>query len=97
MGCLFGLMAGLFPRFMLLIFWIARPERVDAVFTSVVWPILGIVFLPLTTLMYVLLWRPGVGVTGGDWFWIGLAALFDLAHWGASSRRDAYSRTPAYR
>ena len=40
MGCLFVLMAGFFPRFRWVIFWILRPVRVDAAFTSFVWPVL---------------------------------------------------------
>ncbi len=85
MGCLLAVMAGLFPRFVLFVFWIARPDRMDAIFTSFVWPLLGLIFLPFTTLMYVLLWQPGVGVTGWDWFWVGIAALLDIGHWGASA------------
>lgn len=87
MGCLFALMAAAFPRIMLGLYWIARPERMDAIFTSVVWPVLGIVFLPFTTLMYVLLYTPGRGVTGGDWAWISLAALIDVMHWAASANQ----------
>jgi hypothetical protein len=85
MGCLLAIFAGMFPRIALVIFWIARPERMDATFTSVLWPVLGIVFLPFTTLIYVLLYQPRVGVTGSDWLWIGLAVVLDLAHWGASA------------
>jgi hypothetical protein len=96
MGCLLALFAGMFPRFALVIFWIARPERMDATFTSFLWPVLGIVFLPFTTLIYVLLWRPGTGVTSWDWLWIGLAVFLDLAHWSASaSQRNAASRSRA--
>jgi len=87
MGCLLALFAGMFPRFALVIFWIARPDRMDEVFTSLVWPVLGIIFLPFTTLIYVLLWQPRVGVTGSDWFWIALAVVLDVAHWGASARQ----------
>jgi hypothetical protein len=87
MGCLLALFAGMFPRFALVIFWIARPDRMDDVFTSLVWPVLGIIFLPFTTLIYVLLWQPRVGVTGSDWFWIALAVVLDVAHWGASARQ----------
>ena len=87
MGCLLALFAGMFPRIAVIIFWIARPERMDAVFTSFVWPVLGIIFLPFTTLMYILLWRSGFGVTGWDWAWIGLAVVLDLAHWGASANQ----------
>ena len=84
MGCLFALMAGIFPRLGVFIVWVARPERVDAAFSSWIWPLLGIIFLPFTTLIYLLLWQPG-GLHGFDWFWIGLAALFDIAHWAASA------------
>ena len=83
MGCLFIMFAGLFPRMGLFIVWIARPNLVDAAFETWIWPLLGFLFLPFSTLMYVILWRSG-GLTSWDWFWVGLAAFFDLAHWGAS-------------
>jgi hypothetical protein len=84
MGCLFALFAGLFPRLALFIIWIARPALVAAAFNSFIWPFLGIIFLPFATLIYVILYIPGVGLTGWGWFWVVLAALFDIAHWGAS-------------
>jgi hypothetical protein len=87
----------MFPRFALIIFWIARPERMDATFTTFLWPLLGIIFLPFTTLIYVLLWQPRTGVTGSDWVWIALAVLLDLAHWSASaSQRNAVSQRGAH-
>jgi hypothetical protein len=92
MGCLFAIMAGLFPRLILLVYWVVRPERVDAIFTSFIWPLLGLIFLPLATLMYVLLWVPGRGVTSWDWGWVALAALLDIGHLGASGR-DRYGAT----
>ena len=96
MGCLLAVFAGMFPRFALIIFWIAWPERMDATFTTFLWPLLGIIFLPFTTLIYVLLWSPGTGVTDSDWLWLALAVLFDLAHWSASaSQRNAVTRDSA--
>jgi hypothetical protein len=77
-------MAGLFPRLGVFIVWVARPERVDAAFSTWLWPLLGIIFLPFTTLIYLFLWAPG-GLHGFDWFWIGLAALLDIGHWVASA------------
>jgi hypothetical protein len=85
MGCLFALMAGVFPRLALFIVWVARPARVDAAFDTFLLPLLGIIFLPFATLMYVLLYTPGRGLTGGDWFWVVLAGLLDVAHWAASA------------
>ena len=83
MGCLFALFAGVFPRFALFIVWVARPKMVDAAFDTWIWPLLGFIFLPFTTLIYVILWRAG-GLDGSDWFWLCLAAVLDIAHWGAS-------------
>jgi hypothetical protein len=45
--------------------WIARPARIDAAFDTFRWPLLGIVFLPFATLLYVLLSIPGRGWSGG--------------------------------
>jgi hypothetical protein len=56
---------------------------VDAAFDSWIWPLLGIIFLPFATLMYVVLWRSG-GLDGSDWIWVVLAAVLDIGHWAAS-------------
>jgi len=85
MACLFALFAGVFPRLAVFIVWVARPERVDLAFSSFIWPLLGIIFLPFATLIYLLLWTPGQGLSGWDWFWVVLAGLLDIAHWGASA------------
>ncbi|MFL6222146.1 MAG: hypothetical protein ACJ75K_04815 [Actinomycetes bacterium] len=34
-----AIFAGIFPRLAVLIVWIARPERVDAAFSSFLWPL----------------------------------------------------------
>jgi hypothetical protein len=85
MGCLLVLIAAAFPRLALFIVWIARPNLVDAAFNTWILPLLGMVFVPFATLMYVLLYVPGAGLTGWEWFWVVIAALFDLAHWSASA------------
>jgi len=37
----------------------------------------------------VIVYTPGVGLTGWDWFWVILAVLFDLGQWVTSySQRD---------
>lgn len=89
MGCLLALFAGAFPRLAVIIFWITRPERMDFIFTSFVWPVLGIIFLPFTTIMYMLSWRP-TGIQGWDWLWILLGLFLDLANWsqGAANREQ---------
>jgi hypothetical protein len=95
MGCLFAIFAGAFPRLAVLFIWLARPALFSAAFGgSFVWPILGVMFVPLTTLMFVLLWSPA-GLVGWDWFWLALAFMLDLGSIGSSgyANRD---RVPGY-
>ncbi len=96
MGCLFALLAAFAPRLFLLIIWIARPAYVNAVFETWVVPLLGLVFLPFTTLMWVLLDAPPVGVEGWDWLWIAIAVALDLGHYASSyTQRGSMSRGPS--
>jgi hypothetical protein len=93
MGCLFVLFGGMFPRLALLIVWIARPKLVDAAFDTWIWPLLGLIFFPFATLIYVILYRTG-GLDGLDWFFVVLAAVFDIGHtlttWTQRRRVTAY-------
>ena len=72
MGCLFALFAGVFPRLALFIVWVARPKIVDAAFDSWIWPLLGLIFLPWTTLAYLVVWSPVGGVSGAEWIVVAL-------------------------
>jgi len=83
--CLFAILAGMFPRVAFGVFWLARPAMVDAAFGTFILPLLGLIFLPFTTLMYVILWNPATGITGADWLWIGIAFVLDLGHYSASA------------
>jgi hypothetical protein len=87
MGCLFAIFAGMFPRLALFIVWVAKPALVSAAFSTWLVPLLGIIFLPFATLMYVILYTPGFGLTAWGWFWVILAGILDLAHLGASIAR----------
>ena len=92
MGCLFALFAGVFPRLALFMVWVARPKMVDAAFDSWIWPLLGLIFLPWTTLAYVVFYDIGSGrhVTGFEWFLVGLAFLLDIfSYAGGRSARAA--------
>lgn len=82
-GCLFGLFAAFAPRLAFLFYWLARPAVVNAAFNTFIFPCLGLIFLPFTTLMWVLLWTPVTGIAGWDWLWIGLAVLLDI--WGLAN------------
>jgi hypothetical protein len=81
-------MALLGPRVAIIVWGLAQPARWDLAFSTFVWPLLGFVFLPWTTLMYVAV-APN-DVTGLDWFWMVLAVVVDLASYsgGAYGNRD---------
>jgi hypothetical protein len=89
---LFVLLAAFAPRLVVLFAWIARPAYFDSVFDSWIWPLLGLIFLPFTTLMWLLLGAPPAGIQGWDWLWIILAVLLDLSHYANTyGQRDTVS------
>jgi hypothetical protein len=83
MCCLFTALFLLGPRAAVIIWWILDPARWSLAFSSVLWPIIGVVLLPWTTLMWVIV-APG-GVAGLDWLWLGLAVLLDVSMWSGSA------------
>ena len=93
MCCLFTTLVLFGPRLGILVWWLIQPVRWNAAFETFIWPFLGFLFLPWTTIMYVLVF-PG-GVTGFDWVWIVLALFADIASYtgGAYGNRD---RMPGY-
>ena len=74
LGCLLVFGLAVAPRAVLILAWIFS-ER-----WPIVWggdfllPLLGIAFVPYTTIMYMLVWTPN-GIEGWDWLWIGLGSL----------------------
>jgi len=91
-GCLLLLGAGIAPRLALVFTWIFTPY-VSRAFDGVLMPLLGILLLPWTTIAYILLYTPGVGVTGFEWFFVGLAFMVDLASYADGGRRS-YQQQP---
>ena len=79
MCCLFTALALLGPRAAIFLWWLFDPVLWSRAFDTFLLPFLGFLFLPWTTLMYVLVF-PG-GVNGFDIFWLGLAVAFDLFNW----------------
>lgn len=88
--CLIALMAIFVPRITLFMVWVFT-GYVSRAFQSFIWPLLGLFFLPYTTLAYSLVFVPGVGVVGWRWFWVALGLILDLASYsgGGASRKKA--------
>lgn len=96
MPCLFAMMAGFFPRLATLLLWIARPNMVSNAFNGWLLPILGIIFLPFTTLMYIILMQGVGGLTGLDWMWLILAVLLDVMHYSSTAYSNR-NQIPGYK
>lgn len=80
-GCITAFISG-FSRIMVFMFWISRPVAWNAAFETAIWPCLGFLFLPFTTLMYVWLIQGAGTIEGIDWLWLILAVILDVAQLG---------------
>jgi hypothetical protein len=88
--CCLVLTAGVLgPRIALLAWWIFG-DKVDAAFDSWIWPLLGLLFLPWTTLMFVIAWGPLNGVSGAGWLLVALGVALDIATYSARSAKARY-------
>ena len=90
--CLIALIAVLSPRLAIVLLWLFT-NYVDRAFSGFFLPLVGLIFLPWTTLLYVLVdVAPGpIHVAG--WIVIGLGVLIDLNSWAQarSGRRSRYA------
>jgi hypothetical protein len=84
--CTFLVAFGLGPRIALALVWIFG-NRVELAFDEWYWALLGLLFLPWTTLFYVLVWQPG-GLSGGEWVLVALGLLLDIATYSARAARS---------
>ena len=89
MCCFFATLMFFGPRLAFLIYWLIPIGRIRiyTAFNTWIWPLLGLIFLPWTTLMYVIVYGVN-GIVGFDWLWLGLALLADIASYGGG----AYNR-----
>ena len=85
MGCLIFLFALIGPRVALAYTWIFT-TLVDRAFDAWAAPVLGFVFLPWTTLFYVLA-NNGQEVSVLGWLFVAFGLFADVSSYGASARR----------
>jgi hypothetical protein len=95
--CLLILTLILGPRAGIILWWLVNPDRWDRAFDTFIWPLLGFLFVPWTTLMFVAV-APTGNPVGWDWMWMGLAFLGDLFSYsgGYGGRRSVPGYPPAY-
>jgi len=97
MCCLITTLLLLGPRLAILVWWLMDSARFNLAFNPWaqrfhltfplwVWPLVGAIFVPWTTLAYLVVF-PG-GVVGLDWLWLGIGLLIDLgSHSGGYRQR----------
>jgi hypothetical protein len=78
------------PRFAVLAIWLFG-DRVELAFDGWLLPLLGLIFLPWTTLMYLLVWSFPGGVSGAEWIVVGLGVVLDVATYSARSAQSRYA------
>lgn len=95
MPCLVGLSALFFPRIILFLVWLLGNGWLQESFQTVLFPVLGFLFLPLTTLAYAWAWHSGDGsIQGVGIVVIVIAVLVDIGMVGggsAGTRRSSAS------
>lgn len=83
MCCGLVVLALLGPRAAVLFWWLIRPGYFSVIFTTILWPLLGFLFLPWFTLMYLIV-APG-GLNGFDMIWLALGLLLDISSYAGSA------------
>ncbi|MDJ0663315.1 MAG: hypothetical protein QNJ75_02065 [Acidimicrobiia bacterium] len=78
------------PRVAIVVWWLLGSDRWEAAYDTFIVPFLGFVFLPWTTLMFVVV-APAGAIAGSDWVWLGLALIIDLASHGGGGYRSRYA------
>ena len=90
MCCFFASLLFFGPRLAFLVYWLIPYGRlkIATAFSGWFWPLLGLIFLPWTTLIYTLVYGgpgPYGGIAGFDWLWLGIAFIIDIASYGGGA------------
>ena len=84
MCCLFGILAFLAPRIALVVLYL--DGYLMRAYQTLLWPVLGFVFMPLTTIAYAWAHNTHGSIEGGYFAVVLLAVLMDLGVIGGGAR-----------
>lgn len=76
------------PRFATIMWWLINPARFSVAFSTFLFPLLGLLFLPWTTLMYVAVFPGGISLF--NMFFLILAFMADLGSYASSAYKYRY-------
>ena len=86
-GCLLFLLSFLTPRVVLFLLW-AFSNYLSVAYQTVIWPLLGFIFFPFTTLAYAFAWHQSGGSINGIWLiFVVVAVLLDLGTYGGGGSK----------
>jgi uncharacterized oligopeptide transporter (OPT) family protein len=86
MPCLLVLLVMAFPRLVLVLMWLFSTV-LDRAYHGLVIPLLGFIFLPITTIVYAWLVSSGMPIEGLNLVFIIIAVLLDAGSHGGSYYR----------
>jgi hypothetical protein len=91
--CILSALLLIGPRLATLIWWLMSPAYFSEVFDTFIVPLLGLIFLPWTTLMYLVVFPNGLSPF--EWILLGFAVVVDITSYSGSAygNRD---RFPSY-
>lgn len=89
MGCIALLIILLFPRITLALMWLFSNYLQRAFHGGLLVPLLGFLFLPLTTIVYAWEINSDMPTAGVNLLWLLLAVVIDLGGLGGGARRQS--------
>jgi len=89
MPCFLLLLVLLFPRVALVLMWFFSTYLQRAFHGGLVLPILGFIFLPLTTIVYAWELNSGMPTVGINLLWLLIAVIIDLGGLGGGAHRQS--------
>jgi hypothetical protein len=89
MPCLVLLVVLFFPRIALVLLWFFSTYLQRAYHSNLLVPLLGFLFLPLTTLVYAWEVNNHMAMAGVNLLWLLLAVLIDLGGLGGGAHRQS--------
>ncbi len=92
MGCLIVIIALAIPRAMMFFIWLLTGWFHRA-FDSTIWPLLGFLFMPYTTLAYMVAMLKNSGSVSGLWIvLVVFAVMVDVGNWHITGRPGRFRR-----
>lgn len=86
MGCVIAVIALLAPRVLMVFIWLLT-NWFGRAYETVVWPVLGFIFMPYATLAYMAAMLNNNRALTGWWLVLFIVAVVvDVLHWGGSTK-----------